>query len=123
MASRRGARVKAKFKPDHKEFTRFATSDQMLEPLYQAAHEIRAIAQATSPRSDGPGPHYADEYKVDASAGNLRIGAFSRRIVTIVNENAHAAPNEFANKNSRGGHYLAKAGAVIGDYRGVMPGD
>lgn len=116
-------RVRAKFKPDYRAFDRFATSDQMLEPLYQAAHEIRAIAQATSPRSDGPGPHYADEYKVDSRPQNLTIGRFRRRIVTVVNESSKAAPNEFDNKRSKGGHYLGKAGAAIGDYRGVKPGD
>lgn len=116
-------RVRAKFKPDYREFHRFATSDQMLEPLYVAAHAIRTIAAATSPRSNGPGPHYADEYKVDTSPHNLKIGRFSRRIVTIVNESPKAAPNEFDNRRSKGGHYLAKAGAAIGDYRGVMPGD
>ena len=117
------SRVRARFKPDHKEFTRFATSDQMLKPLYEAAHDIRRIAAGISPRSDGPGPHYADEYKVDTRPNNLKIGAFSRRIVTVVNESPKAAPNEFDNKRSKGGHYLARAGAAIGDYRGVMPGD
>lgn len=116
-------RVRAKYKPDYRGFDKFATSDQMLEPLYQAAHDIRRIASATSPRSNGPGPHYADEYKVDASAGVIKIGRFRRRIVTVVNESPKAAPNEFDNKRSKGGHYLAKAGAAIGDYRGVMPGD
>jgi hypothetical protein len=118
-----GKRVKAKFKPDHREFTRFATSDQMLEPVYKAAHDVREIAQATSPRSDGPGPHYADQYKVDASAGTLRIGTYKRVYVNVVNEDEAAAPNEFGNKRTRGGHYLGKAGAAIGDYRGVMEGD
>ena len=116
-------RVKAKFKPDHRAFTEFATSDQMLEPLYKAAHDVRSVAQAISPRSNGPGPHYADEYKVDASAGNLRIGRFSRRIVVVLNESPKAAPNEFDNRRKKGGHYLAKAGAAVGEYRGVMPGD
>ena len=43
-------RVKAKFQPDYKEFDRFATSDQMLEPLYLAAHAVRGVAAAISPR-------------------------------------------------------------------------
>lgn len=116
-------RVRAKFKPDYKAFDRFATSDQMLEPLYRAAHDIRKIATADSPRSDGPGPHYADQYKVDARPKTLRIKRFRRRIVTVVNESPKAAPNEFDNKRSKGGHHLAKAGARVGDYRGVMPGD
>jgi len=116
-------RVKAKFQPDYKEFDRFATSDQMLEPLYLAAHAVRGVAAAISPRSNGPGPHYADEYRVDSSAGNLRIGRFRRRIVVVVNESPKAAPNEFDNRRSKGGHYLARAGAFIGDYRGVMPND
>ena len=115
--------MRAKFKPDYREFDRFATSDQMLEPLYQAAHDVRLRAQATSPRSNGPGPHYADEYKVDSSAGNLTIGRFRRRIVVVVNESKKAAPNEFDNARSKGGHYLARAGAAVGEYRGVMPGD
>lgn len=116
-------RVRAKFKPDYKAFDRFATSDQMLEPLYKAAHDIRAIAEGISPRSAGPGPHYADEYKVDTRPNNLRIGRFRRRIVTVVNESPKAAPNEFDNKRSKGGHYLGRAGAAVGDYRGVKPGD
>lgn len=116
-------RVKAKYKPDYRGFKEFAESDQMLEPLYKAAHDVRIVAQTISPRSNGPGPHYADEYKVDAGAGTLRIGRFSRRIVTVVNESKKAAPNEFDNKHSKGGHYLAKAGAAVGEYRGVMPGD
>lgn len=116
-------RVRAKFKPDYRAFDRFATSDQMLEPLYKAAHDIRAIASATSPRSDGPGPHYADEYKVDSRPQLLRIGRFRRRIVTVVNESDHAAALEFDNKRTKGGHHLGKAGAAIGDYRGIMEND
>jgi hypothetical protein len=116
-------RVRAKFKPDYRAFHRFATSDQMLRPLYEAAHDIRVIAAATSPRSDGAGPHYADEYKVDSRPNVLRIGRFSRRIVTVVNESPKAAPNEFDNKRSKGGHHLGKAGAQIGDYRGAMEDD
>lgn len=116
-------RVRAKYKPDYRGFDKFATSDQMLEPLYQAAHDIRKHAAAISPRSDGPGPHYADEYKVDSRPNVLRIGRFRRRIVTVVNESPKAAPNEFDNKRSKGGHYLARAGARVGDYRGVKPGD
>lgn len=116
-------RVRAKFKPDYRAFHKFATSDQMLEPLYEAAHDIRARAQVISPRSDSPGPHYADEYKVDSRPQNLTIGRFARRIVTVVNESPKAAPNEFDNRRSKGGHYLGKAGASIGEYRGVKPGD
>lgn len=117
------SRVRAKFKPDYKAFDRFATSDQMLEPLYKAAHDIRDKAENNSPRSDGPGPHYADQYKVDSRPQVLRIKRFRRRIVTVVNESDKAAALEFDNKHSKGGHYLAKAGAAIGSYRGVMPGD
>lgn len=121
--ARKGARVRAKYKPDYREFHRFATSDQMLEPLYLAAHVVRGVAQSIAPRSDGPGPHYADEFKVDTSPNNLKIGRFSRRIVVVVNENKAAAPNEFGNRHVKGQHPLGKAGAFVGDYRGVMPGD
>jgi hypothetical protein len=116
-------RVRAKFKPNYREFDRFATSDQMLKPLYEAAHDIRKIAAEISPRSAGPGPHYADEYKVDTRPNVLRIKRFRRRIVTVVNESPKAAPNEFDNRRSKGGHYLGKAGARIGDYRGLMEDD
>lgn len=120
---RRGGRVKAKFKPDHKAFTLFATSEQMLQPVYEAGHAVREIAQATAPRGDGPGPHYADQFKVDASAGTVRIGTYKRVIVTVVNEDPAAAPNEFGNKHMKGSHPLGKAGAAVGDYRGSMPDD
>lgn len=117
------SRVRAKYKPDHKEFNRFATSDQMLEPLYKAAHDVRRLAEATAPRSNEEGDHYADQFKVDASAGVLVIGSYRRRIVTVINEHEAAAPNEFGNKHQKGTHPLGRAGSAIGDYRGAMPND
>lgn len=114
------SRVRAKFKPDHKEFTRFATSDQMLKPLYEAAHDVRAIAVASATKVTGA---YAAGFKVDASAGILRIGSFKRRIVAVVNENPAAAPKEFGNKQTKADHTLAKAGAQVGEYRGEIPSD
>jgi hypothetical protein len=117
------SRVRAKFKPDYRAFHRFATSDQMLKPVYEAGHDVREIASQLAPRSDGPGPHYADEFKVNASAGTVKIGRFSRIIVEVVNENKAAAPNEFGNKNNKAQHPLGRAGAMVGDYRGVMEDD
>lgn len=121
--ARKRSRVRARFKPDHKEFTRFATSDQMLQPLYEAAHDVRAIAVATAPRSDEPGEHYADQFKVDSRPNTLIIGSYKRRIVTVVNEHEAAAPNEFGNRHMKGTHPLGRAGSVVGDYRGSMPDD
>jgi hypothetical protein len=117
------SRVRAKFKPDRRGFTEFATSDQMLEPLYEAAHDVRRIAQATAPRSSEAGTHYADQFKVDAAAGVIVIGTYRRRIVTVVNQDKAAAPNEFGNKHMKGTHPLATAGSMIGDYRGAKPND
>jgi hypothetical protein len=114
------SRVRAKFKPDHKEFTRFATSDQMLKPLYEAGHDVRAIAEATATKVTGS---YAAGFKVDASAGVLLIGSFTRRIVTVVNEDPAAAPKEFGNRRTKADHTLAKAGAAVGEYRGEIPSD
>jgi hypothetical protein len=117
------SRVKAKFKPDYRAFHRFATSEQMLQPVYEAGHDVREIAKTIAPRSDGPGPHYADEFKVDASAGTVKIGRFSRIIVTVVNENKAAAPLEFGNQHVKAQHPLGRAGSMVGEYRGSMPGD
>jgi hypothetical protein len=119
----KGARVKARFVPNYREFDKFATSNQMLEPVYQAGHDVRQLASQIAPRSDGPGPHYADQFKVNASAGSIRIGRFRRVIVEVVNEDKAAAPNEFGNQHMSGSHPLGRAGAAIGDYRGVMEGD
>ena len=58
---RNGHRVTARFKPDHKEFDRFATSDQMLEPLYEAAHDVRKNAIALAAKKTGA---YAEGFKV-----------------------------------------------------------
>lgn len=114
------SRVRAKFKPDHKGFTEFATSEQMLEPLYQAAHDVRRIAAESARKDTGA---YAAGFKVDAAAGVLRIGSFKRRIVAVVNEDPAAAPREFGNKHATADHTLAKAGAQVGEYRGEIPGD
>jgi len=86
-------------------------------------HHVREIAQVTAPRSDTEGPHYADQFKVDASAGNLRIGRFRRRIVTVVNEHPNAVRVEFGNVHVPAQHILADAGSKIGEFRGVKPGD
>jgi hypothetical protein len=122
VATRR-ARVKARYVHDNKGFTEFARSDQMLKPLYEAAHDIRRIASQLAPRSDGPGPHYADQFKVDSSPQFVKIGTKSRRIVTVVNEDPAAAPNEFGGKRNEAQHPLGRAGAAIGDYRGAMDND
>jgi hypothetical protein len=114
------SRVKATFKPDHKAFTRFATSDQMLEPLREAGHDVRRIAQATAAKDTGA---YAEGFKVDSGAGVLAIGRFRRRIVTVVNEDPAAAPNEFGNKKMKAQRTLGRAGAAVGEYRGELPGD
>ena len=113
-------RVRARFKPDHKEFTRFACSPQMLEPLYQAAHDVRKIAQAEAAKQTGS---YAKGFKVDASAGTVTIGAYKRVITVVVNEDPAAAPQEFGGYHNKAQHTLGRAGAAVGDFRGSMPDD
>jgi hypothetical protein len=113
--ARSGGRVKATFKPDHKAFTEFATSDQMLEPLLKAAHDVRAAAELSAAKKTGS---YASGFKVDAAAGTLMIGTYKRRITAVVNEDPAAAPEEFGGRRNKANHTLAKAGALIGDFRG-----
>lgn len=115
-----GKNVRAKFKPDYKAFAEFATSDQILEPVHQAAHDVRELAAADAPKQTGA---LAEGYKVDAGAGILKIGKFVRVIVNVVNENPAAAPNEFGGKRNNANHTLGKAGAMIGDFRGSLPDD
>lgn len=113
-------RVRAKFKPDYKAFAEFATSDQMLEPVHEAAHDVRKIATATAPKKTGA---LAAGFKVDAGPGILTIGRFVRVYVNVVNENPAAAPNEFGGKRNNANHTLGKAGAMVGDFRGSLPDD
>jgi hypothetical protein len=114
------SRVTARFKPDHAEFTRFATSDQMLKPLIEAANDVRALAAADARKDTGS---YARGFKVNSSAGTLVIGRYKRAITAVVNEDPAAAPNEFGGRRNKAEHTLGKAGAKIGDFRGSLGDD
>ena len=114
------ARVKATFKPDRKGFTEFACSPQMLEPLYEAAHDVRRIAMVNAPKKTGA---YAQGFKVDASAGTVTIGSYKRVITVVVNQDPAAAPVEFGGYRNKAQHILGRAGAAVGDFRGSLPDD
>ena len=109
------------YKPNHKEFGEFILSEQARRPAIEAAQHIAEIARARAPRGEGPGPHMADQYKVNENpapvvlAGNPRAGA------EVFNEDINATRNEFGNKRTKAHRTLGKAGAEVGEMRG-QPG-
>jgi hypothetical protein len=114
------SRVKATFKPDHQAFTRFATSEQIMKPLREAAHDIQQNAQTLATKRTG---NYASGFKVDFSKSIVLIGAYPRAVAVVRNDDPAAAPNEFGNRHNKAKHTLARAGAMVGDFRGVISDD
>lgn len=98
----------------------FLLSDQAREPAIAAGRDIAALAKTTSPRSSGPGPHMADQFKVNEKSAPVKIGGNPRVGVEVYNEDRAAAPNEFGGKYNKRHRMLGRAGAKIGEWRGEV---
>jgi len=111
-----------RIKNPHPGMAALLLSDQSADPAIKAAKEIARIAQATAPRSSGPGPHMADQYEVNevlvtaptVPAKNPRKGA------EVTNSAPGAVQTEFGGKRNVKHRQLLKAGAAVGEARGVV---
>lgn len=109
----------SRYKPDHgpKGLGGFLLSAQLLKPVLEVAHDIAEDAKENSPRSEGDGPHMADQFKVTPGAvitvaGNPRVSA------EVTNDDPAAAPNEFGGSRNKPRRMLGRAGAKYGDHHG-----
>lgn len=109
------------FVPDHngpRGFGAFMRSEQMRDVTEEVAKEIAAVAKSTAPRSEGEGPHYADQFSVVREGGEIVIGkgkhANARVAVLVINTSDHAAAIEFGNSRAPRRRHLARAGAAFG---------
>lgn len=106
--------VRAKYKPNHKEFGKYMMSDEARQAPIAVAKQIVEDLKVTVKRSSGGGPHLADSYQVDEHSepisfdGNPRVGA------AVFSSHPGAAPEEFG---GRGGaknkprRWLGRVGA------------
>lgn len=109
------------YKPDHRSFGAFIRSEQMRDVTAEVAGDIARTASELAPRSDGPGPHMADQFKVVREAGFMKVGGNIRVKVEVVNDDPAAPVNEFGGKHNKRHHMLARAGGMFGDWK--VPGE
>lgn len=96
-------------------------SSQMRDVTERVAIAIARRAAELTPRSDGPGPHMADQYKVIREAGLLTVGERYRNprvMVRIDNLSGHAAAVEFGGSRNKERRPLRTAGLEYGDLAG-----
>lgn len=93
------------FRPDHSQgtgFGGFIRSDQVRDPTAAIAQEIAKAVGAASARSEGPGPHMADLWKVKKNAGLVKVAGNIRVRVDVFNPDIAAAAQEFGAGPRRG---------------------
>lgn len=116
---RRGQRVK--YVPNHRSFGAFMRSDQMRDVTEEVAKDIAALAKEYSPTSSRggaqDGKRMRDQFKVERSAGLLKVGGNLRVRVIVSNNARSAAPNEFGTKRNKRYRMLGRAGAQFGAFK------
>lgn len=112
------------FRPDHKSFGEFITSERMRGVVAQVAKDIADLAGKYAPRRKSgqvpDGAAMADSFKVNREAGTIFVGKDypnKRVMVHVYNEKRSAAPMEFGNEHVKGHRMLGRAGAVFGDFK------
>lgn len=98
----------------------FLLSDQARDPAVAAAKDIAAIARGTAPRSKGPGPHMADQFKVNPKSAPVSIGGNPRVGAEVYNEAEGAVQSEFGGYHTTRHRMLGKAGGAVGQWRGEI---
>jgi hypothetical protein len=108
--------VKARYKPNHAGMRRFLNSKQAQDPVVAVAEAIAEVAKANSVRSNRPGPHMADQFKVERV--KLPVSGELRGAARVTNSDPAAVPNEFGGKKNKAHRMLGRAGAQFGDAKG-----
>lgn len=101
----------ARYRPDHPSFARFMVSEQSRRPAIEVAKKIAEDARATAPRGDGPGPHMADQYRVNEDPAPVNITPGGPRVgAEVFNDDINATRVEFGNAKVEKQRPLGKAG-------------
>lgn len=112
-------------------FGAFAVSPRVQGLVLKVARDGAIIAKMLSPKGEGPGPHYRDQF--DTRPGKpLKIDGLPRATAEIINRDPKAAAVEFGSgegsigesggeERPQGGHsparrVLGKTGMMLGDF-------
>jgi hypothetical protein len=109
-----GHSVHAWFDMDYPGIAHYAvTSNQLGDALQDLAESGKEFAEQISPRSSGPGPHYADSWRVTPYI-ETRVGdpPFPRGAYTLANISSHAEVVEFGNGTDADPGYRIFAKAI-----------
>ncbi len=113
----------ARYKPDNESFGRFMLSQQARRPVAEVAAKIAADAAQNGRRGEGEGPHYTDQYKVNAESEPVNIEPGGPRVgAEVFNDNIQATRDEFGNKRNPKVRPLGKAGDKYHVPKGVRRG-
>ncbi len=107
------------YRPDHSQaggIGGLLRSKQIRQVVGVAARNVAAHAARLTDRSDGPGPHLADNYKIDYDAGLVKVSGNLRVNVEVYNDLPHAGIEEFGNETRAGKRMLGRAGSIVGEY-------
>lgn len=113
---RRGQRVK--YRENHKSFGAFIKSDQIRDVTAEAAGDIAQETASQSARSEGPGPHMADQWQVKRNAGLRKVSRNIRVRVDVFNPDIAAAAQEFGSgpRARQRRRTLGRVAARYGDF-------
>lgn len=105
--------VRARYKPNHKEFGQYMMSDEPREAAVAVAKDIVADLKLTVKRSSRPGGHLADSYQVNEKSGPVTIDGNPRVGAEVYSDHPGAAPEEFGGRGgskNKARRWLGKAG-------------
>lgn len=112
------------FRPNHSYkdgFGGFATSDEVRDVVTEVAGDMKDAIAAASSRSEGPGPHMADRWRVRKQAGQRiligKTGHRNRRVrVDIYNRDIAAAAQEFGFRGHERTRVMMRIAGQYGDF-------
>lgn len=108
------------YHPDNESFGAFLMSPLVFRWALEGAYEVQSIAARTTNRSNDPDArHMADEYVVNPIPSGVTVGGNARGAAQVENHSDHAVAHEFGTTKQRGYRDLARAGARVGEFRGL----
>jgi hypothetical protein len=110
---------RAVYRPNRKSFGAFIRSGQMRDVTTEVAQDIAQETGARSTRSNGPGPHMADQWQVKPDAGFVKVSGNVRVKVEVFNPDIAAAAQEYGAGPREGQRRrtLGKVAAEFGDFK------
>lgn len=108
--------VRYRYKPDHRSFGAFMRSPRVRAVAVQAAGDIADHARTLALAEASKTGAYANSFRVNRRAPNLRVGGNIRATAHVYNNDPAAAPQEFGDRwGNRGKRILRRAGAKVGE--------